>query len=94
MRAVLNISFGLSKVPSNKMIEEAIGMSPADLPFSFGYECQEHLWFDSQTTSTITFVLFLQAENRSLIFWKKQVGHFTQHFLRSIGRDIWLRLNF
>ena len=56
MRAVLNISFSLSKVPPDKIIVKATGMSTAALPFSFGYECQEHLWFDSQTTSTITFV--------------------------------------
>ena len=58
MRAVLNISFSLSKVPQDKIIVKATGMSTAALPFSFGYECQEHLWFDSQTTSTITFVPF------------------------------------
>ena len=58
MRAVWNISFSLSKVPPNKIIEAAIVMFSAALTFSFGCECQEYLWFDSQTTSTITFVPF------------------------------------
>ena len=58
MRAVSNVSFSLSKVPADEIIEGAIEMVPAVPPFSFGCECQEYLWFDSQTTSTITFVPF------------------------------------
>ena len=58
MRAVWNISFSLSKVRPDKITEVAIEMFPAALPFSFGYECQEYLWFDSQTTSTITLAPF------------------------------------
>ena len=58
MRAVWNISFSLSKVPPDKIIEPSVEMFPAALPVSFGCECQEYLRFDSQTTSTITFVSF------------------------------------
>ena len=53
-------------------------MFPAALPFSFGCECQEYLWFDSQTTSAITFVPFWNILH---IFtgWKQ-----TQQIFRSV----------
>ena len=58
MRAAWNISFGLSKGPPDRIIKAAIEMFPAALSFSFDCECQEYLWFDLQTTFTITIVPF------------------------------------